>query len=490
MNNHLSEIVNRKINSFRNNKILLNLPITNNLPNQKFITYYSSTERKNNLRINNNQYNKPYIISNENPVESKKYFNYKKKKIYETINEDPLIKNIKLHFKTLEGKIDKIREVVSNSNSKNKNNNINYNVYNIQKSRNVFPINQIKYETISQYNNFPITDNFNQININIKTPNFKNENYKTNKRNNNRSLNNLDFYKIKNNNLNNQEVKNSFLKEVNVAKISFTPQLNESSINDCDIGKLSIQINGNKTLKKDSIDNELNLSQLANDIIRTFDLDSNSKEKNSEKKFNNNFKFNSKVNNFMNKCNVEKLKNERMINNIISDNNYFCFTPKKKIEKDKILIFKDFQNKKIEKSSERENKKEKNKMLENEEKNEINEEKLEDEILNEIMKSVEENKNKQNKKSKNISFDLNSNVQIIYNENEEITKIQIFQKDKLIKPKNKNLKKTNKQNKSIILPFKKEEILIDNNYISAELKDEIELCGLVEKNEEEIKERI
>ena len=361
MNNHLSEIVNRKINSFRNNKILLNLPITNNLPNQKFITYYSSTERKNNLRINNNQYNKPYIISNENPVESKKYFNYKKKKIYETINEDPLIKNIKLHFKTLEGKIDKIREVVSNSNSKNKNNNINYNVYNIQKSRNVFPINQIKYETISQYNNFPITDNFNQININIKTPNFKNENYKTNKRNNNRSLNNLDFYKIKNNNLNNQEVQNSFLKEVNVAKISFTPQLNESSINDCDIGKLSIQINGNKTLKKDSIDNELNLSQLANDIIRTFDLDSNSKEKNSEKKFNNNFKFNSKVNNFMNKCNVEKLKNERMINNIISDNNYFCFTPKKKIEKDKILILKENQNKKNEKFLERENKKEKKK---------------------------------------------------------------------------------------------------------------------------------
>ena len=129
-------------------------------------------------------------------------------------------------------------------------------------------------------------------------------------------------------------------------------------------------------------------------------------------------------------------------------------------------------------------------MLENEEKNEINEEKLEDEILNEIMKSVEENKNKQNKKSKNISFDLNSNVQIIYNENEEITKIQIFQNDKLIKPKNKNLKKTNKQNKSIILPFKKEEILIDNNYISAELKDEIELCGSVEKNEEENKERI
>ena len=139
---------------------------------------------------------------------------------------------------------------------------------------------------------------------------------------------------------------------------------------------------------------------------------------------------------------------------------------------------------------ERENKKEKNKILENEEKNEMNEEKVEDEILNEIMKSVEENKNKQNKKSKNISFDLNSNVQIIYNENEEITKIQIFQNDKLIKPKNKNLKKTNKQNKSIILPFKKEEILIDNNYISAELKDEIELCGLVEKNEEEIKERI
>ena len=192
----------------------------------------------------------------------------------------------------------------------------------------------------------------------------------------------------------------------------------------------------------------------------------------------------------MNKCNVEKLKNERMINNIISDNNYFCFTPKKKIEKDKILISKDFQNKKIEKFLERENKKEKNKILENEEKNEMNEEKVEDEILNEIMKSVEENKNKQNKKSKNISFDLNSNVQIIYNENEEITKIQIFQNDKLIKPKNKNLKKTNKQNKSIILPFKKEEILIDNNYISAELKDEMELCGSVEKNEEENKERI
>ena len=136
--NYLSSIVNKKYNNFHHNKILLNIPVTRNLPHQKFFNYYSSTERKNNQKFNDYQLNNyPYLISNENSLESKKLFHYKKFNIVESLNEDPIITNIKLQFKNLEGKIDKIRKIVSNSNSQKKNDCNN-------KNRNVFPIQQIR----------------------------------------------------------------------------------------------------------------------------------------------------------------------------------------------------------------------------------------------------------------------------------------------------------------------------------------------------------
>ena len=48
------------------------------------------------------------------------------------------------------------------------------------------------------------------------------------------------------------------------------------------------------------------------------------------------------------------------------------------------------------------------------------------------------------------------------------------------------MNKINKQ-KGNLLPFKKEEIIIDNNYVSAELKDEFELFK--RKKRENIKEK-
>jgi hypothetical protein len=46
----------------------------------------------------------------------------------------------------------------------------------------------------------------------------------------------------------------------------------------------------------------------------------------------------------------------------------------------------------------------------------------------------------------------------------------------------------NKKPKSILIPFNKENILIDDNYISAELKEEKDLCNFIPEEEEEEEE--
>ena len=474
--NYLSSIVNKKYNNFHHNKILLNIPVTRNLPHQKFFNYYSSTERKNNQKFNDYQLNNyPYLISNENSLESKKLFHYKKFNIVESLNEDPIITNIKLQFKNLEGKIDKIRKIVSNSNSQKKNDCNN-------KNRNVFPIQQIKYETYSKYNNIPISNNYNEI----LNSNYKNEINKSNKRIVNRSNHNFDISKIKNNL--NKFIKNSFLKEVNVVKISYTPGINESLINDFNIGKISLQYN--KTPKKPKNNDSSDLSQLANDIIRTFELD-NTKYKggsvNDNKINNKSFKYS-----VDNKLNYGKEKNNNNVkrNNYLSDNieiikkkpdklfsivsnNNLYFGPQKKVNKDKIFK-KEIKNKKIIKFLEKENKKL--------EKNKINENNINDNFVNQIKTANKEKK--EINKSKHISFNLQSPVFILYNENDEITKIKISQNDIITSinhidiNKYKEILKSKNKQKGIILPFNKEEILIKKNYKSAELKDTSELCSL------------
>ena len=347
--NYLSSIVNKKYNNFHHNKILLNIPVTRNLPHQKFFNYYSSTERKNNQKFNDYQLNNyPYLISNENSLESKKLFHYKKFNIVESLNEDPIITNIKLQFKNLEGKIDKIRKIVSNSNSQKKNDCNN-------KNRNVFPIQQIKYETYSKYNNIPISNNYNEI----LNSNYNNEINKSNKRIVNRSNHNFDISKIKNNL--NKFIKNSFLKY-------------------------------NKTPKKPKNNDSSDLSQLANDIIRTFEVD-NTKYKggsvNDNKINNKSFKYS-----VDNKLNYGKEKNNNNVkrNNYLSDNieiikkkpdklfsivsnNNLYFGPQKKVNKDKIFK-KEIKNKKIIKFLEKENKKL--------EKNKINENNINDNFVNQI----------------------------------------------------------------------------------------------------------
>ena len=484
---HHSAIINKKYDTFSHNKILFNIPVSRNLPHQKFLNYYSSTERKNKQKFNDYQLNNnnPYLISTENSLESKKLFYYKKFYTIESLNEDPTIRNIKLQFKNLEGKIDKIRKIVVNSNSQNKTNSMNK----INQIRN---IQQFKYETPSKYN-IPIRNNYNEF-LN------SNEKYKSSKRIINISNHNIDISKVKYNL--NKFIKNSFLKEVNVAKISYTPGLSESLINDYNIGKISLQYN--KTPKKTINNDSSELSQLANDIIRTFELD-NYKNRNIDNKIKNkNFKYsgdsklncenkinnnNIKRNNFLSdnkniKCDQKVEKNPEQLLCIVTNNNLY-FSPQKELNKDKIFK-KEITNKKIIKFLEKENKKfSKDGINENKINNnhKLSGEENDNNILNRKLESVNKEKKDINN-SKHISFDLKSPIFILYNEKEEITKIKISQNNIISSINSKDinkykelLTKINKP-KGIILPFNKEEILINKYYKSSEFKDTSELCTL------------
>ena len=183
--NYYTSNINKHYNSFRQNKILLNIPNNNNIQQNNYLSYYSSSAERNNDiikgKFNNNNH---YLTINNNSTESKNMFNYQRNNTFENHYEDPTITNIKFHFKNLNGKINKIKEVVSISNPKSSN----FLKYNLKKSRNVFPIEQIKYETTSQFNNYHTKDNLTQNNI--EDTNSKNEKYKNKKRTINRSLNN------------------------------------------------------------------------------------------------------------------------------------------------------------------------------------------------------------------------------------------------------------------------------------------------------------
>ena len=498
--NYLSSNINKKTTFHNNNKIFLNMPLSNNKVNQKIFSFYSSSsssERLNHKRIKNSQLSRnPYLTINDSSNDSKGSYNNYSKNYIENYFEVPKINNINLRFRNLKEKIGKISQVVSNSNSQNKNKLNDY--YNIQKSRNVFPIEQIKYETFTNFNKFyPVRDNYNQININIRTPNYKEPNYKPNNNINNKSLNmnNIDSYQINDNT--NKKLKYSFLQKVNVAKITFTPGIQETSINESNIGKVSIEISGNKIIKKEPSDNNLNLSELANDLVKAFNLDDKHKKRiknhntsgfnlkksfiKKEKEFNKN-QLNININNhkYEKEKNVEKKeisnKNKNQTLNVITSNHIYYNS--KNDENKNQIINKENKNKKIIEENNLLNKQKVNEKIENkikniEEKNNndnLNEEEDEnDKLINEIVKSVYNQNKKNEKKKRHISFNLG-------NKKEESNKV-IIPKQKL--PSDHDLfqniiEKMNK-NKGNLLPFKKEDIIIDKDYISAELKDEFEL---------------
>ena len=170
------------------------------------------------------------------------------------------------------------------------------------------------------------------------------------------------------------------------------------------------------------------------------------------------------------------------------------FTPQKIIDKDKIINFKKLKNENIKKNNLNDNGKEnininhqeENKNLEGKGKiesekndnNNLNEESEEDIILKEIMETVYYQNRKNERKSRHISFNFG-----------ETSKKKVQEKEKKISDSNLYqilMNKINKQ-KGNLLPFKKEEIIIDNNYVSAELKDEFELFK--RKKKENIKEK-
>ena len=99
----------------------------------------------------------------------------------------------------------------------------------------------------------------------------------------------------------------------------------------------------------------------------------------------------------------------------------------------------------------------------------------------------------QKNKSKHIEINTDLNIQINYNENEKITKLNILnpKTKKITEFKERDIKeyekilKNNIKPKSILIPFKKENILIDENYISCVYKDEHEFCISIPEDEEE-----
>ncbi len=115
---------------------------------------------------------------------------------------------------------------------------------------------------------------------------------------------------------------------------------------------------------------------------------------------------------------------------------------------------------------------------ENNDNNNLNEESEEDIILKEIIETVYNQNRKNERKSRHISFNFG-----------EITKKKVQEKEKQISDSNLYQILMNKiiKQKGNLLPFKKEEIIIDNNYVSAELKDEFELFK--RKKKENVKEK-
>ena len=133
-----------------------------------------------------------------------------------------------------------------------------------------------------------------------------------------------------------------------------------------------------------------------------------------------------------------------------------------------------------------------NKKEEKRKEEEEEEDEEEEEIFNQIIKNAQKLKNK----SKHIEIKTDLNIEINYNENEKITKLKIYNekkneystfKERDMKDYTNNILK-NKKPKSILIPFNKENILIDDNYISAELKEEKDLCNFIPEEEEEEEE--
>ena len=273
-----------------------------------------------------------------------------------------------------------------------------------------------------------------------------------------------------------------------------------------------------KYFENEYVNESSDLSNLAENLVEAFDLESKSKEKKNQikKKINN-----EKLMNFQNPNNKKGL-NIKISNNFEEENkkekkknkNTFCFKNNSLNNYNKFVI--EYEKKRQKESIEEEIKNNKyfhhlqkdheyysvngkknddfnygnNNIIYNpinnfDKPNNINGNKKYNKCDNEtnlIINQIIQNYHKiENKKIKrHISFNLNSNININYNIDDEpykikitnsITKLPIKFIEKDMNEYNKILKNVNKM-KSIIKPFDKNKILINNNYISAEYKSE------------------
>ena len=177
------------------------------------------------------------------------------------------------------------------------------------------------------------------------------------------------------------------------------------------------------------------------------------------------------------KANIEKKeisnKNKNQTTNVITSNHIY-YNSQNNENKNQIINKGNKNNKIIEMKNiinkKKENEKIENKIKNVEKNNDIsNEDDENDKILNEIIKTVYHQNKKNEKKKRHISFNLG-------NKKEESNKV-INSRQKLPSDQDlfQNLIEKINKNKGNLLPFKKEDIIIDKDYVSAELKDEFEL---------------
>ena len=276
----------------------------------------NTNQREESFRRPINDYNGYYNYNTENTF--KKY----DKNYIESYRESQLNKYLDEKIERLKRIKNKLKpqRIIDNKNNKSTINYQKYSFdnYDLYSDKDKILLNSFhpeKTKRISEDKNYMrrnnnFSDN-NIINREIDNYNYPKYIYNMNtiQNNNNNNNNNINYnnININNNNIQNQNIKNSNIKknnifqEINVANITFTPGLNQTTFSDFNLGKVSIQINGNANKKKNK-DKEMikeskrnsirnsdeydNLSDIADDLIKAFDLENNEsdsfKNKNSK----------------------------------------------------------------------------------------------------------------------------------------------------------------------------------------------------------------
>ena len=427
-----------------------------------------NTNKKNNLNFKDNQINGNYYLDNRNSMNDLNKENSKKLIInYKQNNENLIVKNpINNNKSNYENLINFPNDKLNNEKIINKKNSLSQN--DIMLNQNILNTIDIKksylegekyskkkekkkiiqnepiikkeedqYNFYSRYNNnYDMDDNKKAININSyliedNTQNKKiiNERYEP--------INSviLEVSECKETSMMNSKLDQSVLKNSSIIlSNSLVKDLNEKKNNSI-----------NKISEPDKVnDIEKNPFELKISVIKNSD-----ENKNEDLNKNINIKNPFEVNNNKNNNNINNINNNNSINNNNNNNNINGINIVN--NKSSTFISESFLN-----DSDEEN----------------------NEVLKEIIRTakirdLKEKKKKMNK-LKNVKFETNKNVNLIYNEDDNITKMNIYDCEKNKKKelipkdfsfyKNNILQNSNKP-KSILKEFNKNEILIDNNFV-------------------------